>query len=101
MLIKKSNCFLKKELNFSKENHVNSEYTCSFKKKLFSNLTGVLIYLLTKRVCEDGFKGNCYDGFKGICNVSRKISMAEFTVKEVTICRIFNIISCPNLGCQI
>ena len=99
MLIKKSNCFLNKELNFSKENHVNSEYTCSFKKKLFSNLTGVLIYSLTKRLCEDCFKSNCYENF--IWNVCIKISMAEFTVKEVTISGIFNISSCTNLGCQI
>ena len=46
------NSFLKIELNCDKENMFNLN-TCSFQKKMLSNLTCVLIYSLTKRVVED------------------------------------------------
>ena len=45
--------FLK--LNCDTENMVILN-TCSFRKKMLSNLTCVLIYSLTKYVLEDGFK---------------------------------------------
>ena len=41
------------------------------------NLTYVLIYSLAKCILDDGFKDSC------VCKIYRKISMTEFTVKEV------------------
>ena len=51
------NSFLKIELNFDKENFIIVN-TCNFQKMMLSNLTGVLIYSLTKCVLEYGFKEN-------------------------------------------
>ena len=50
------NSLLKIELNFDKENFIVN--TCNFQKMMLSNLTGVLIYSLTKCVLEYGFKEN-------------------------------------------
>ena len=52
------NSFLKIELNCNKENMIMLN-TCSFQKKMLSNLTCVLIYSLKKCVLEDGFKDCC------------------------------------------
>ena len=57
------NLFLKIELNCHKENRVNLKYTCSFQKKISSNLTCLLIYTFTKCALEDGFKDNCSETF--------------------------------------
>ena len=50
--------FLKIKLNCDKENMIVLN-TCSFQKKMLSNLTCVLIYLLTECIFEDGFKDSC------------------------------------------
>ena len=50
--------FLKIDLNCDTENMLILN-TCSFQKKILSNLTCVLIYSLPKRVLEDGFKDSC------------------------------------------
>ena len=50
--------FLKIKLDYDKENMLILN-TCSFQKKMLSNLTWVLIYALTKCVLEDGFKDSC------------------------------------------
>ena len=50
--------FLKIKLNCENKNVLNLN-TCSFQRKMFSNLKYVLIYSLTTRVLEDGFKQSC------------------------------------------
>ena len=39
--------------------YIKKACICSFQKKMLSNLTRVLIYLLTKCVLVDGFKDSC------------------------------------------
>ena len=50
--------FLKIELNCDKENMIIFN-TCSFQKKMLSNLTCVLIYSLTKCVLAESSKDSC------------------------------------------
>ena len=54
--------------------------TWSFQKKMFFNLTGVLVYSLTK-MC-------CWRLFWKFCKTCRNISMKEFTVKKGTVFRV-------------
>ena len=52
---------------------------------MLPNLTFTLIYSLIKHVLEDGFKDNCS---QNTLIFAKKLSRIEFTVKEVTVCRV-------------
>ena len=73
-------------LNFSIETKIKTIFQISYfnlsKNEMVLwvhgfNLTYVLIYSLAKCILDDGFKDSC------VCKIYRKISMTEFTVKEV------------------
>ena len=59
-------------------------YIFSFQKKTLPNSTCFLIHLLTKCV-ENGFDGQ---PFRKLCYICIKRSVTEFTVNEVTVCRV-------------
>ena len=54
-------------------------------QKMLPNLSCVLVNSLTKCVLKEAFKDNCY---KNIAMFAEKISVTEFTVKEITVCRV-------------
>ena len=74
---------LKIKLNCDKENMLTLN-TCCFQK---TNLTCVLIYSLIKRTLEDGFKRQLYsENLVKLAEIAK--SMAEFTIKEVTVFKV-------------
>ena len=54
-------------------------------QKMLPNLSSVLVNSLTKCVLEEAFKDSCY---KNIAMFGEKMSVTEFTVKEITVCRV-------------
>ena len=83
------NFFLKIKLNCDKENMLIS-HTCIFQKRMLSNLTGVLIYLL------------CSENFVKLTKIYPRGSLLnEVTVLELPLfSQIFNKTNSANLDCQ-